>query len=224
MNNQKNLRISGSRAQFNLLTATIDANTVYGVRETFSRSLRSGYGGQMRVNPVLRSYGLKDLLPPKTDIPDEGCTRSNPNQLCFDGGEIRVNEQLILASQHTLWVRQHNLVATQLAQINSHWDDEQLFQETRHIIIGMIQHICFNEFLPVVLGKDAITKFNLLLQKEVTHHEAISRRKQPEKTRIFLVNESSAVHHVPCGHLLTEIVTTRHRLAAFSPLANKNKS
>jgi peroxidase len=38
----------GSRAQFNLMTATIDANTVYGVRETFARSLRSGYGGQMR--------------------------------------------------------------------------------------------------------------------------------------------------------------------------------
>ena len=28
---------SGSRAQFNLLTATIDANTVYGVRESFAR-------------------------------------------------------------------------------------------------------------------------------------------------------------------------------------------
>jgi hypothetical protein len=31
----------------------------------------------------------------------------------------------------------------------------------------MIQHIAFNEFLPVVLGKNMIAKFNLLLQKEV---------------------------------------------------------
>lgn len=31
----------------------------------------------------------------------------------------------------------------------------------------MIQHITFNEFLPVVLGKDMIAKFNLLLQKDV---------------------------------------------------------
>ena len=66
-----------------------------------------------------------------------------------------------------MWAREHNRVAAQLGSINPHWDDEQIFQETRHIVIAMVQHITFNEFLPVVLGKDMITKFNLLLQKEV---------------------------------------------------------
>lgn len=158
----------GSRTQFNLLTATIDANTVYGVRESFARSLRSGYGGHLRMNPVLRPLGLMDLLPAKTDIPDEGCTHraENGNKFCFDGGEIRVNEQLILTCMHTLWAREHNRIATQLYVINPHWDDEILFQEARNIVIAMIQHITYNEFLPVVLGKDMIAKFNLVLQKE----------------------------------------------------------
>lgn len=36
-------RSKGSRTQFNLLTATIDANTVYGVRESFARSETNFY-------------------------------------------------------------------------------------------------------------------------------------------------------------------------------------
>ena len=52
------------------------------------RSLRSGFLGQLRMNPILRSYGLQDLLPPKTDIPEEGCTRTNENQFCFDAGML----------------------------------------------------------------------------------------------------------------------------------------
>lgn len=67
----------GSRAQFNTLTSVIDANTVYGVKEEFTRKLRTGFGGLLRMNPVFAEYGLKDLLPLKLDFPDEGCTRPN---------------------------------------------------------------------------------------------------------------------------------------------------
>lgn len=80
------------------------------------------------MNPAFVEYGLKELLPLKLDIPDEGCTRSNRSQFCFDAGEIRVNEQLILTTMHTLWAREHNRVAKQLSQINPHWDDETLYQ------------------------------------------------------------------------------------------------
>ena len=47
-------------------------------------------------------------------------------------GEIRVNEQLILACMHTLWAREHNMVAKKLAQVNPHWDDEILFQVSKN--------------------------------------------------------------------------------------------
>lgn len=76
----------GSRAQFNTLTGVIDANTVYGVNEKFSRKLRTGYGGLLRMNPVFQEYGLKDLLPLKLDVPDEGCTRPNKSMFCFEAG------------------------------------------------------------------------------------------------------------------------------------------
>ena len=76
-----------------------------------------------------------------------------------------VNEQTVLAITHTLFVRQHNLIAKELAHINPHWNDETLFQETRHIVIAMIQHITYNEFLPMVLGKEVMTRHNLILGK-----------------------------------------------------------
>lgn len=77
----------GSRNQYNTLTGVIDGNTVYGVTEEFGRKLRSGIGGALRMNPVFAEYGLKDLLPLKLDIPDEGCTRPNKSMYCFEAGE-----------------------------------------------------------------------------------------------------------------------------------------
>ncbi|XP_032687979.1 uncharacterized protein LOC116852085 [Odontomachus brunneus] len=156
----------GSRVPFNLLTGVLDGNTVYGITEAFARKLRTGYGGLLRMNPVFAEYGLKDLLPLKLDIPDEGCTRPNRTMYCFEAGEIRVNEQLVLTCMHTLMAREHNRLAKALALVNPHWDDEILFQEARRIVIAEIQHITYNEFLPILLGKDVMEKFGLLLEKE----------------------------------------------------------
>ncbi|XP_050574837.1 chorion peroxidase isoform X1 [Bombus affinis] len=155
----------GSRVPFNLLTGVLDGNTVYGISESFARKLRAGYGGLLRMNPVFSEYGLKDLLPLKLDIPDEGCTRPNRSMYCFEAGEIRVNEQLVLTCMHTLMAREHNRIAKTLIQINPHWDDETLYQEARRIVIALIQHITYNEFLPILLGKDVMEKFGLLLEK-----------------------------------------------------------
>lgn len=118
------------------------------------------------MNPVFREYGLKDLLPLKLDFPDEGCTRPDKSVFCFEAGEIRVNEQLVLSCMHTMMARNHNLMAKGLAEVNPHWDDEILFQESRRINIAYIQHITFNEFLPILLGKEVMEKFGLVLSKE----------------------------------------------------------
>lgn len=53
------------------------------------RKLRTGFGGLLRMNPAFAEYGLKDLLPLKLDIPDEGCTRPNNNMFCFEAGTTK---------------------------------------------------------------------------------------------------------------------------------------
>ncbi|XP_065225985.1 chorion peroxidase-like isoform X2 [Planococcus citri] len=153
----------GPRNPFNTLTAAIDGNTVYGVNAVLARQLRTLQGGLLKMNPAFTELNLKDLLPPKVDIPDEGCVRTNFTQFCFLAGEIRVNEQLILSCIHTLMAREHNRIARELSAINPHWEDEIVYEETRRIVIAEIQHITFNELLPIVLGKHTMEKYGLLL-------------------------------------------------------------
>lgn len=109
-------------------------------------------------NGLLRMYYTADnrtLLPVSTD-PTDGCNDAEKNakgQYCFDSGDTRANENLHLTSMHLIWARHHNYVANQLRAVNPHWKDERLFQEARRIVSAQLQHITYNEFLPILLGK-----------------------------------------------------------------------
>ena len=74
-----------------------------------------------------------------------------PNQ-CYLAGDLRVNEQTALTVMHTIWVREHNRIATALNALNPQWDDERLFQEARQIVIAQIQKITYKDYLPLVIG------------------------------------------------------------------------
>lgn len=74
-------------------------------------------------------------------------------------GDMRVNEQVLLTLFHTVWVRQHNHLASRLKTINPSWDDEKLFQETRRIVVAQLQHVTYNEYLPPIFGKSYIRAY-----------------------------------------------------------------
>jgi len=58
-------------------------------------------------------------------------------------------------------MREHNRVASQLQLMNSHWHDERLYQESRKILGAEMQHITYNEWLPIVLGNKYVEENNL---------------------------------------------------------------
>ncbi|XP_050396824.1 myeloperoxidase-like [Patella vulgata] len=59
----------------------------------------------------------------------------------------------------SLFVRMHNRIARQLRRMNPRWNDESLFQETRTIVAAILQHITYNEWLPLVVGTEAARKY-----------------------------------------------------------------
>lgn len=133
----------GPVEQMNQVTHFLDGSMIYGSTLEKSRELRSFDKGLLRV----QSQNGREFLP----IGDDFSTYCKEN--CYTSGDDRVNIQPQLAVIHTLWHREHNRIAKELANLNPDWLDETLYQEARRIVIAEIQHITYKEWLPILLGK-----------------------------------------------------------------------
>ncbi|XP_025421585.1 peroxidase isoform X2 [Sipha flava] len=154
----------GPREQLNQASSYLDGSTVYGNTQTLQNDLRSWTGGRMKV--FISEHG-EQLLPPNKD-PRDGCNEKSEmekGRYCFLSGDARANENMHLTTLHLIMIRQHNMIADKLSSLNPHWEDEQVFQETRHIVTAQIQHITYNEFLPILLGDNLMDHLNLYPQK-----------------------------------------------------------
>ena len=74
----------------------------------------------------------------------------------FATGDVRGNENVELTALQVLFLDNHNQIAAQLQQEHPSWTDEQLFQEARKINIAEYQSIIYNEWIPAVLGANAL--------------------------------------------------------------------
>ena len=129
----------------------MDASHVYGSSLSSGSRLRSFTSGLLRTDS---SEGRRQLLPTTTNTPAT-CTQPThtfAQQACPVAGDSRVSENPMLTIMHTLWLREHNRIARQLAAFNPTWNDETLFQETKRIVDAQLQHITYNEYLPAILG------------------------------------------------------------------------
>lgn len=146
------------REQINQLTAYIDASQVYGYSAEFARDLRnfSTSDGLLRVG--VHFTNQKSMLPFASPTDGIDCRRDveESKMNCFTAGDIRANEQIGLTAMHTIWLREHNRIATELKEINFHWDGDTLYQEARKIVGAQMQVITYEHWLPIILGPEGM--------------------------------------------------------------------
>ncbi len=150
--------VSGSdpREQPNEISSFLDGTHVYGSNTARATALRRLDGsGKLKTS-------TGDLLPYNVDaLPNAmppGATASD----FFLAGDVRANENACLTAMHTLFVREHNRQCDALLTKYPSWagDDEKLYQQARHRVNALIQHITYDYFLPALLGTNALPAYS----------------------------------------------------------------
>jgi len=129
----------------NLNTNQLDLGNVYG--DTLERR------EMIRGNNGLLKMGTDGLMHRDED----------GNFIC---GDIRCNVNTILIGIHTLFVMEHNRLVKKIKQRNSKLSDEQIFKRAKQQNIHQYQKIIYEEWLPLLLGKNKIPKKNTPLYSD----------------------------------------------------------
>jgi len=103
----------------------------------------------------MKTNGEDGLTLPKQDatgfaVPNECGSFGHVNNAA---GDLRVDENVVLTSLHTVWLREHNYWANQYATAHPSANDETIFQEARKKVIAIWQNIAFYEVMPTLMGE-----------------------------------------------------------------------
>jgi peroxidase len=162
--------LSKVREQMNGITAFVDASNVYGSADETIALLRSGVDGKLLANSDTSTY-TREMLPEIEGL--------------LTAGDVRALEMPGLATMHTLMLREHNRLATEIRTASAGLEDETVFQMARRILIAEWQNVIYSEYLPVVLGDDAMKKYRLNLPSKNSDTTKYSDSVDPSITNSF---------------------------------------
>jgi prostaglandin-endoperoxide synthase 2 len=135
----------------------IDLSPLYGRTEAQTKALRSGTGGRLKsqiiggeeYSPFL--FDDAGAVKPEFAILDLplGLKKMTPEgrKTIFAAGGDRINSAVQTAMMNTLFLREHNRVAGQLAAKHPAWDDDRLFETARNIQIVIFIKIVVEEYI-----------------------------------------------------------------------------
>lgn len=125
-------------AAVNSITSWIDGSQVYGSSKAVADSLRLP-DGHMRTS-------AGDNLPIVNGQ--------------FAAGDVRASENSALTAIQDLFVREHNFWVDQLKTNHPAWTGDNLYLHARAIVGAEIERVTYEEFLPALLGKNALDKYH----------------------------------------------------------------
>ncbi len=126
--------------QFNQITAFIDGSMVYGSDAATAERLRTFVGGRLAIS-------------------DDGLLPMDESGMVI-AGDVRASENVGLTAIQTLFVREHNRLADEISVADPEASDEEVYQRARLVVIGLVQSITYNEFLPALLGEHALDAYD----------------------------------------------------------------
>jgi peroxidase len=124
----------------NTITGWLDGSQVYGSNAATAASLRTA-DGHMKTS-------AGDNLP------------IDPQSGMFMAGDVRAQENPDLIALQTLFVREHNYQVDQLHKEHPNWNGDKLYEMAKAITTAEMVNITYSEFLPHLLGKDAIAPYH----------------------------------------------------------------
>ncbi|KAJ0177643.1 hypothetical protein K1T71_006516 [Dendrolimus kikuchii] len=148
----------GPAQQTNTVTSFLDGSPVYGSDKKIASQLRLKSGGKLKKE--YRKGSTKGYLP---SVEDKAavCDLRNLSEPCYLAGDRRINQNPTLAMLQTLLLREHNRVADILSNLNPFWSDEMIYQEARRIVVAVIQHITYQEWLPLNFGESYLRYYRI---------------------------------------------------------------
>jgi len=166
--------VNGVFQVYNNATSWLDLSQIYGPSDSWNSIIRTHQNGLLSttdyfytVNPnTYPFFGVNPINftlingPPSfaaTQAPVDPLLfinpqRANPN-IIFTSGDERVGENAALSMFHTLFIREHNRIATALKAQFPDWSDELLFQEARRVNIAQYQAVVLYEYVPNEFGQ-----------------------------------------------------------------------
>ncbi|MFK8057718.1 MAG: peroxidase family protein [Saprospiraceae bacterium] len=145
--------IANPREHANAITTFMDGSGIYGSDQTRADWLRTFSGGKLKSSAgnllpyntlTGENSGSIDINAPHMDNPVGAAST------IFVAGDARCNENTLLITMHTLFMREHNRQCDVIAAANPGLSDQQLYLKARQLTSGIVQSIFYNEWMPAV--------------------------------------------------------------------------